>query len=268
MNRFLRRYWQDILWLFGYLAGCALLTLAIGPYGLIVGLALGVFFYIYGGLSPKEVRVIAMVVLVPMIFLGSLKVYDYAKEHKWQFTEASEAALSPRTKTETEKLADTMRRIENKVDTALENAAATSDALEEFKAEIEKRFPYNRDRLDATLQPKVAEPTFKWAPAIPKMPAPATPPEPAEEEGEEPTGGLLPNTEPKEPLPELRAKIPVPQKKPVFPKKLVCDCGHVHSIEGWDDLKNGSYMPQYEHCTNPATGFACDVLRYEKVVQK
>ena len=268
-----------MLWIGGYVATCLFLIWIAGLPGVAIGLAVGLIFYVCAGLSPRELKITASAVLGLIILLASLKVYDYAKNHKWSFAETSNAALLPKPKTEAEKLVDAVRRIENRVDAALENITAVSDALDDFKKEVEEKFSYDRGRLDALSQddysaapslqapPNIASPTFKWVPALPKTKVPDVPPEPAEEE-EKPKGVLLPNTAPKEPLPELRAKIPAPQKKTAFPKKLVCDCGHVHDIEGWDDLKNGSYMPCYKHCVDPITGLACDVRDYEKVVQK
>jgi hypothetical protein len=86
-----------------------------------------------------------------------------------------------------------------------------------------------------------------------------------------PKGKALPSTSPREPMPELRAKIaPTPEKNPnSFPRRLVCNCGHVHDIVGWKPSAiPGAYDPKYARCINPYTGLSCDVSRYEAVAKK
>ena len=277
MVSFFRNHWQDLGWLTGYLAGSALLVWAIGPIGFIAAFAVGVLFYASTGLSPRAAKITGLGVFVPIITLASFTVYEWSKTAvTLKFPEPRDTAVVPKAKTDVEKLT-------GKIDAALENMAALSDSFDTMKKgvdeKIDEKSSYFEGRLDALTQrmnedreqrlstPRTTEPTFQWVPVLPKR---NVPPEPAEEEEYvKPKGSVIPNTTPREDLPELRAKIPEPQKKQVFPKKLVCNCGQVHEIKDWLPAKKaGSYWPVYDRCVNPHTGLACDVRDYEKVVQK
>lgn len=268
MSLFLKKYWQDILWLGGYMGVCIALMWMAGFLGIVIALGIGIAFYVSSGLSRRGTYVAAWTVLGGVIGLASMKAYDYAKETKWKFMETSDAALVPKPKSETEKLAVAVRTLEKKIDTALDNGAALRDTFDSFKKETEDRLSYDRGRLDALSQainerpaapvPQVTEPAFEWVPVLPKGQVPAVPSEPAEG-AEQPKGSPLPNTEPKEPLPQLRAKIPE-AKKCLCAR---CSNGILHQVKGFWEYPDGTRIPDYRACRN-----GCTVERYEMVVQK
>ena len=241
MTQFLKKHWIDIAWLAGYLAGCALLTWVIGPFGLVVGFAVGVIFCIHGGLASKWVKVTALAVLVPIIILASLKAYDYAKKIEWYAPEAPDAvAITPK---KAGKAADY-----EEADTALMNLAEeVSKMRHEFGTKLDavmkQTAPPTMPRTFAPFgSSSPVAPKIEWGPALP-----VAPPEPAEEE-EKPKGNLLPNTEPKEALPDLLVQTRKQRTAPADEPKthVLGTCGRAHRITGWTIDGEPIYGPCYD----------------------
>lgn len=260
MKRFLLKYWKDLVFLVGYLGGCALLVLAIGPLGFIVAFAVGAIFYVYAGLSPRGAKIAACVVLCPMLFLASLKTYDYAKEYKWPVAEVPDAALERKPKSGAEK------RIEEKVDSAVVNIASLSDELDTLKGRIDALSANaKKDRallngLMAPPPPHEAEvqptgPTFEWVPATPEAEKKEEPAEPDWEEVQ-PKGNRIPNTSPKEPVPDLLVRAQK-QDADETPTHVLGTCGRAHKITGW--AADG--RPIYGPCRDIAGRPACEFVQ-------
>lgn len=162
--------------------------------------------------------------------------------------------------------------------------AASKKGREDAERDFENGDTSKMKQIPQTEQtlPQIVLPEDIPGEAIPQTPVPKKkvepkkPAKPAEPEAEQgppkglplptdkedmPQGTPIPNTSPKDPTPELRAKIAPQEKKKGRPTFVVCCCknceDHKHPITGWHDFdKNGVPEPLWDPCFYAETGKA------------
>jgi|GEM_PF-3448894 len=195
--------------------------------------------------------------LIPVIFLAALHAYQIGEHMQWRFGETSEIA---KPKSESQKFATKIESLEEKTETALENVKELSDTVDERFAQLGERVTQldenaKKDRtilngLSASQQPAEAEqgPTIELVPALPK--------EEWEEVKPKKKGDHIPNTTPKEPMPDLFARARKTTTRDDVPTHVLGSCGRAHAIVGWTPHQNRPiYGPCRDLAGNPACAF-------------
>lgn len=251
--------------------------------------------------AMKRITFTTCVLMIPLGMVGSCETAK--KIPYWRFETSNAALPRPKKKEEVDKRTQHEKNMENLMQLVVENTSKILENQGDAKrAEEEKAFYSEKGREDAKRDfengdtskmkqipqteqtlPQIVLPEDIPGEAIPQTPVPKKiepkkPAKPAEPEAEQgppkglrlstdkedmPQGTPIPNTSPKDPTPELRAKIAPPEKKKGRPTFVVCSCKdckekeHKHAITGWFDFDgNGQVEPIYLPCFYRETGMA------------
>ena len=240
---------------------------------------------------------IYVLIMIPLIFIGSGEI---GKKISWQFAQANTSPEKSTKKADektAEKKADgewnelflkSLNQIAKKTDRIVMDQEELKEELtaeikrgtaitEKAREQSETEYFSLKGQLDAIKNFRKGEMSKidDVAPAPP--PETQTPPEqvvpkPVEPEAlpQLPKGNLIPNTEPKQTLPDLwvknektTQKLDIPAEVEEWPTHVLGSCGRAHAIVDWVDTNgNGRPEPVYGPCRNIAGNPACAFVRF------